>query len=247
MDFSGAIKVEYWAEKKTDVNELYDLEGIEEFRAQLTTNYLGSIHARPGPCGGLYGLVVEFLTSFSLQHFVNLILDGIAYDVIKSGSNALVLKPFVAAYNALKLKNTKRRVHIERLLLTFQDSVVIVHNICGDSIVSNLDPILRTLAASYGHLILRTREKPFSITIPIFEDTNEDRLCRFRELLDVDEPIRDISEKDYLNLWGIQYDYLGTTRVFDVTKAVLLDEEFQTQSQYWYAWDRRRKSIGKNP
>ena len=98
MDFSGAIKVEYWAEKKANTTDLFDLAGIEEFRAELTNHYVGAVHARPGPCGGLYGLVVEFLTSFSLQHFVNLILDGVAYDLIKSGSDALVLRPFVAAY-----------------------------------------------------------------------------------------------------------------------------------------------------
>jgi hypothetical protein len=246
MEFSGALRVEYWAEKKADTNELLDLEGIDEFRAELTKHYIGPIHARPGPCGGLYGLVVEFLSSFSLQHFVNLTLDGIAYDLIKSGSDALVLRPFVAAYDALKRKNAKHRVHIDRLLLSFQDSLVIIHNIGEDTIVDNLEPILRTVATSYSHLILRTGEKPFSISIPIFEDTSEERLCRFRELLDVDETIRDVSDKDYLKLWGIQYDYLGTTRVFDVSKGVLLDEEFYSQSMYWWAWKNRRDRIGKS-
>src|SRR5438309_7723790 len=85
----------------------------------------------PGNLGGLYGFTVEFFTTFSVQHFVNLILDGVAYDLIKSGSDALVLRPFIAAYNALKRKNADRssRVHVSRLRLSFQDSVVVIHGL----------------------------------------------------------------------------------------------------------------------
>jgi hypothetical protein len=243
MEFGGAVKVEYWAEREAMRVGVFDLEGIEDFREGLAQNYISKVHARPGPCGGLYGFTVEFLTSFSLQHFVNVLLDGVAYDLVKSGSKALVLRPFFAAYNALKARNADRRfrIHIEDVLLNFQDSVIVIHDLGRDTILANIQAILQALAANYCHLMLRTGEKPFSINIPIFEDVTDDRLCRFRELLDVDEPIRDPGDEHYLGLWGAQYDYAATTRVFDVKKQVLLDEEFYTRAQYWHAWEARRR------
>lgn len=243
MDFDcAAIKVEYWAEQAGPIG-LLDFEGIGEFRAELANNYISNVHARPGPCGGLYGLTVEFLTSFSLQHFLNLIVDGIAYDLVKSAGKALVLRPFIAAYNALKRKNAETgfRIHIDELLLSFQDSVVVIHNLHDDSIQQNLKPVLSALAASYTHLILRAGEKPFSISVPVFEDMAAGRLCRFRELLDVDETIRNVCDEDYMGLWGIQYDYSQTTRVLDVRNQILLDEEFYTRSRYWQVWQDRRQ------
>src|SRR5438309_2884511 len=156
----------------------------------------------PGNLGGLYGFTVEFFTAFSGQHFVNLILDGVAYNLMKSGSDALVLRPFIAAYNALKRKNADRssRVHVSRLRLSFQDSVVVIHGLRDDSILLNLESILKALAASYSHLILRTGKKPFSISISVVEDPAEDRLCRFREFLDFDETIEDIRDEHYLRM-----------------------------------------------
>src|SRR6266853_399380 len=120
MDNCGAVKVEYWAVQEGETG-LREPQGIGAFREELARNYVGQVHARPGPLGGLYGFNVEFLTSFSLHHFLELIVDGIAYDLIKSGSNALVLRPFLAAYKALKQRNVERlsHIHVSRLLLSF--------------------------------------------------------------------------------------------------------------------------------
>src|SRR5437660_12588493 len=111
----------------------------------------------PGNLGGLYGFTVEFFTTFSVQHFVNLILDGVAYNLIKSGSDALVLRPFIAAYNALKRKNADRssRVHVSRLRLSFQDSVVVIHGLTDGSMLLSLASSLTALAPSYYHALLR--------------------------------------------------------------------------------------------
>ena len=243
MALGGAVKVEYWA-LRADATDLQDLDGIEEFRSELATNYVGQVHARPGEAGFLYGLSVEFLTTFTLQHFLTLILDGIIYDLVKSGSHALVLKPFIAAYRSLKAKNIerKRRMQIDTLLLSFQDSVVQIDNLGEDAILDNLEVVLETLASNYSRLILGTSEKPFSIVIPIFEDPSSDRPCRFRQILDVDETIRNMTSEDYLNLWGVQYDYSCANRVFRVKDQLLSEDEFYTRRQYWQAMERRWKT-----
>jgi hypothetical protein len=246
MDTGGAVKVECWAAQEGDLG-LVQPEGIEEFKTELARNYVGQVHARPGSLGGLYGFVVEFLTTFSLHRFLDLIVDGIAYDLIKSGSDALVLRPFLSAYKALRQRNVGRfsEISIERLLLSFQDSIVVIHELTHHSIERNLEHILTTLAANYKYLILRTGERPFLVSIPVVEDPAEHRSCRFRELLEIDETIRDITDERYSALWGIQYDYARTTRVYDVERRVLLDQGFHTQAQHWDAVyeERRRRNV----
>src|SRR5438046_10681694 len=95
----------------------------------------------PGNLGGLYGFTVEFFTTFSVQHFVNLILDGVAYDLIKSGSDALVLRPFIAAYNALRRKNADRssRVRVSRRRLSLQVCVCLISGLGDESSLLHLE------------------------------------------------------------------------------------------------------------
>jgi hypothetical protein len=71
-------------------------------------------------------------------------VDGIAYDLVKSGSDAPILRPFVAAYKALKQRNSERftGLRIERLRLSFEDSTVLIHELREVELVSNLDRIL---------------------------------------------------------------------------------------------------------
>ncbi len=148
MDNGGAVRIDYWAESDDRVG-LFEPEGMSEFRADLAANYVSQVRGRPGALGGLYGLSVDFLTSFTLNHFLNLIVDGIAYDLVKSGTDALVLRPFIAAYKALKKRNSERftGLRIERLSLSFQDSTVIIHELRDVDLASNIEPILNTLAS----------------------------------------------------------------------------------------------------
>jgi hypothetical protein len=242
MDIGGAVRIEYWAESDGKVG-LFEPEGMSEFRTDLAANYVSQVRARPGALGGLYGLSVDFLTSFTLNHFLSLIVDGIAYDLVKSGADALVLRPFIAAYKALKKRNGERftGLRIERLRLSFQDSTLIIHELRDVDLESNVEPILNALASHYKSLILRSGEEPRFISIPVVEDPADDRLSRFREFLDVDETVRDISAQRYLEFWGLQYDFANTSRVYDVEKQMLLDISFLTQHEYWKEWEKRWK------
>jgi hypothetical protein len=104
-----------------------------------------------------------------------------------------------------------------------------------------VEPILNTLASHYRNLTLESGEMPFFISIPIVEDPAEDRLCRFREFLDVDENVDDISAERYLGLWGLRYDFANASRVYDVQNQLLLDVGFCTQAEYWQQWEKRQR------
>lgn len=243
MEVGGAVRVDYWAEAEYGKIGLLQPEGLDEFRNELTANYVAQVRGRPGALGGLYGLAVEFFSSFTLHHFLNLILDGIAYDLVKSGSDALVLRPFLAAYRALKKRNMQRfsGMRIERLTLNFQDSIVLIHELRSVDLAANVEPVLNALASHFRNLTLPSGERPFFISIPVVEDPAEDRLCRFREFLDVDENVEDISAERYLEFWGLRYDFANASRVYDVGNQVLFDAGFCTQAEYWQEWEKRRR------
>jgi hypothetical protein len=126
--------------------------------------------------------------------------------------------------------------------MVFQDSTVILYKICDNSIFVGLEQILLTLARKHTSLLLASGEHPDEIHVPVFEDHTDDRLCRFRVLLDVDETIQGVKVSDYMKYWGAEYVYSRASRVYDVEKNLLLDTEFFTRPRYWAEWGRRQRS-----
>lgn len=235
-----AITVRYWA-AQAGATGLHDLDGIDDFRNDLDDNYVALVKGRPAGLGGLYHLSVEIVSTFALSHLVRLLLDGIAFDLIKEGTKTFVLRPFLTAYKKLKDRNKYGNADIEELRLIFQDSIVIIDGLGDDSVATSLAPILRTLAANYSNLLLTTGEPPYEIHIPVFEDPAGDRPSRFRVLLEVDETIPSISVADYYKLWGLWYDFSGQRRIYDVPRQLLVDESFMSRQEYWAVMEKRWK------
>jgi hypothetical protein len=245
VDSGASIKVTYWAEQ-TGARRLHDLDGAEEFRADLERDYITVVHARPGDLGGLLHLAVEFVSSISMADLAQCVASGMAWDVIKSGARSVVLRPFIHAYHKLKARNPDIHLDIEIVRLIMSDSVLLIYRLEDDSIVRHLGKILVRVAAEYEHLVLRSGETPFEIHVPVFEDPTDERLSRFRLLLDVDEVLTPKPEVDYFRLWGLQYDFSRTTRVYDVARHLLVDEEFLTQERYAFEWEAKgRRAPGR--
>jgi hypothetical protein len=242
MPSGNAIVVRYWV--STDHRPFPDLEGVDDFRRELSDAYVSIVHGRPAGAGGFTHLHVELLSTFSLDHLVQLLLDGIAFDLVKHGAEAFVLRPFIEAYKRLRDRNKKTFVDIGDLKIEFQDSRVILHEISSDTLLSQLESIFLALAHSYRHLILENGDSPFEIHIPIFEDPAEDRPSRFRVIGDIDETIRPSGPQDYLGFWGLMYDVCGR-KVFDVKRKLTINEHWNTLEQYWaeiMARDKARSS-----
>lgn len=210
----------------------------------MSESYIAVVNGRPGDLGGgLYEFAVEFIANISLSDVVKFLAGGIAYDLIKSGSKAFVLRPFCDAYK--KLKDRNPRLDITEFRVMFQDSILVIYKITDDSIFSQLESILGAIAKHYENLVLASGETPLEIHVPVLEDLAQDRLCRFRVLLDVDETIANVTTDDYFKLWGISYDFSRNFRIYDLTRELLIDEEFYTQQRYnvlWEEWYRKRKS-----
>jgi hypothetical protein len=160
------------------------------------------------------------------------------FDVLKDGTKSLILRPLFSAYQKLKAKN-KDDVSIEELRIVFSDSILIINNIGKDGIFDNMKGILEILTKHHSNIILSSGENPYEIHIPIFEDNSENRLARFRALLDVDETINPVLPDCYYKYWGLYYDRTCQYRVFAVSTDLLLDENFLTKEQYLAEWDFR--------
>lgn len=236
---ASSVHVTYWAEKNGETT-LDDLEGIQAFRRDLQESYVAVVHSRPGDLGGLWQLTVEFVSSITLGDVAGFIAAGAAYDAIKEGAKQFVLRPFLQAYRQLRERNSASPPDIAVLRLVFGDSILVIHRLGPDSVVQNLESIMRALAREYPHMVLRSGETPFEIHIPVFADLSDDALCRFRVLLDVDETIEPHPETDYLRLWGLVYDYSQKQkRVYEPSRRLLIDAEFLTREEYDVRWSER--------
>ena len=232
-----AIRIDYWTYPDgSPTGE--EPEGIEEFRSDLQETYVSFVRGQSGALGGgLYEFVVQVTSSISLRDFVNLILGGIAYDLVKSGTHSLILRPLIAAIKKLKSRNKKKNIEVDELRFSFQDADIIVKKVATRSIFDDLERVFKAVAESYESMKGQTGEPPYEIHIPVFEDPHP-RFCRYRSLLDVDETIQEVSANSYLHLWGARYNLEGQIRVFDVQRQILIDERYMTQEEYWEAWER---------
>ncbi len=242
METGTAINVKYWIASDQGRN-FTDLDGIDEFRRELASDYISVVKGRPAGAGGFTHLYVEIISSFSLSHLVQLLIDGIAFDVIKRGAESFVLRPFFAAYEKLRDRNKgNRSIDIGELQVHFQDSILLTHEVREDTIVPNLGKLLLCLAQNYDHLTLGHGESPFLIHIPVFEDPDEDRPRRFRVRGDIDETIPSDGPADYFKFWGLEYVVETDRRVYDVARQLLLDERFNTLDEHWAEWTQRSAS-----
>jgi hypothetical protein len=236
MESKSAVRISYWAIQEGV--KIIDPVGMIEFKEELSQSYVSSVHGRPGDLGGgLYEFTIEFLTNISIQDVAKFIAGGVAFDLLKLGTKAFVLRPFIAAYEKLKKKNKEGDVDIHELKFIFQDAEVIVSKICTGSIYDSLGSIFRAISENYEFLKNRDGEFPYTIQIPVFEDP-EKTLCRFRVLLDVDETIGHVTSANYQDYWGIYYDFERASRVFDVKRKLLIDEDFLTLDRYWQKWEK---------
>jgi len=174
MHTNTSVKVTYWAFPDGPAS-MIDLKDIEEFRKELEDHYVSSVHGRRSDScgGGLYELVIELISNVSMADAASWLISGVAFDVLKHGTNSLIIRPLLSAYQKLKEKNKERGITIGELRIVLRDSILIIYNICGDSIFDNLKGILEAIAKHYAKTVLRSGEWPYELHVPVLEDTSE--------------------------------------------------------------------------
>lgn len=231
----ASISVDWWYGET-------ELEGVAEFKAELSDNYVVStVRDRRGPLGGgLYQLAVEFVSRLSLKEIVTILLEGATYDLLKSGTDAFFIRPFLQAYKRFKSRRENDRVGIDRIRFVFQDSAITIERLPHTDLLAELESILRAVAENCESMIQGSSDRLFEIYIAVFEDTTEERVsfCKYRTLLTTDETIdvSRVSRADYFKLWGLEYYSDGSrSSVYDVQRRSIIEESFCTKSMYWNA------------
>jgi hypothetical protein len=243
MNNQVALNIEYWAHQE-EGNALLEPTGMTQFVEELEQNYVARVHGRPADLGGgLYELAVQVIASISIRDVVKLIGDGVAFDLLKIGAKSFVFRPMLDAFRKLKGRSQETVVDIHEIRFVFKDAEIIISRIPGCSIYESLKDVFQVLVENYPRLQANGDEPPYEIHVPVFEDPSNE-ICRFRQLLDVDETIQDANQSSYLKLWGVRYDFDRTVRVFDIKQKVLVDAPYLTVDEYWKAWDENRRSKG---
>lgn len=181
----AAIRVDWWYGERV-------LEGEEQLRAELAENYPVSIvRTRWGGLGGgLYQLFVEFLSQLTLQEVARVLLEGVAFDLIASGTKTFFIRPFLDAYQRLKSsQKEEKRVGIGRFRLVFQDAAITIENLPQTDLLAELGNILQAVAENLEPMTQGTKGQLCEIFIPVFEDTCDERVCKFRTPLSTDESL----------------------------------------------------------
>ena len=214
------------------------IEGEKEFTDELAANYAVSVvRGRKGPLGGgLYQLTVEFLSQLTLSEIAKIILEGAAFDLFKSGTKAFFVKPFLEAFKRFRSRQANEKLGIERLRFVFQDTAITIEILPNSDIVLELQNIFRAVAENIESITLGSKGILYEIFVPVFVDLSDQRVCKFRMLLSVDETldIRQISSADYLKFWGLTYYSEGSPYcVYDVERKRVIEEHFCTEPQYW--------------
>jgi hypothetical protein len=154
---------------------------------------------------------------------------------------SFVLRPFITAYKRLRDRNRQRRLYLSELTIEFQESQLVLHEVSLDTVVDNLEAILQFFASHYERLKLQSGEAPTEIHLPVVEDTDNERPCRFRVLAHVEEEITGKGPEDYLGFWGLVYGRDLNVKVYDARNQNVLDERFNTVEEHWRDLERRTK------
>lgn len=227
---STAIKITYYGEPEEDFT-ISEFDGLSDFKKDLDKNYVTLIHQKTDGYGaGFYELTVEILSNINLKRFIELLGSGIAFDIIKSTTKDVILKPFINAYK--KLKKNNKDIDIEELKFSFKDSSITVHKIYQNSIFEELEGILLGLSINYTNLYLKSGEKPYQIEIPIFKYPDKSYGVKYRSHLSVDEPLQNLDRNSYYKFWGAYYQFRGWYFVFNYREQEVTDFNYYTEKLY---------------
>lgn len=120
--------------------------GIEEFRNDLQNEYVSFVRGQSGACGGgLYEIFIQITTTITLRDVANMILGGVAFDLVKSGTQSFILRPLITAFEKLQSRNQKQYIDVDvgELRFSFQDADIIVQKIGSRPLFDDLGGILR--------------------------------------------------------------------------------------------------------
>ncbi len=116
-----------------------------------------------------------------------------------------------------------RIIDIEELSFYLNDTSVIVNKIYEDSILEQLERILKKLASHQFHLTKGMTEVPYEIFVPVFEEIFLDEEAILQE-----RKAGYNSKLDYFKFWGLYFYSEEDAVIYDVKKKAIISGNLQT-------------------
>lgn len=221
------IDIEYWTYPEGD-----DFNDINEFAKGIDQDYLLTLNKkRTDACGGgLYDFIIKITEDISLLELAKSYAeDGVKVVIGYS------LKKIFDSTKTLFEKNKEFNPSIAELIIDFKDCKVRIYNIYENGIEECFDKIMEQLC------ILRLSDKKFfkkikTIHLPIFNLKDCYKICDYRVLLTVDEPLTKLTKNDFFNYWGISKK--KNNHVYDLKNKKVFKQKFYTQKTYNKLFDK---------
>lgn len=215
------IDIEYWTYPEGD-----DFKDIDDFVKNIDQDYFLTLNKKrtDGLGGGLYDFIIKITEDISLLELSKSYAeDGVKIIIGYS------LKKIFDSTKALFEKNKEFNPSIEELVIDYKDCKVRIYNIYENGIEDCFDDIMEQLC------VLRLTDKGFfkkikTIHLPIFNSKDWYKICDYRVKLNVDEPLTNLTKKDFFNYWGISKK--KNNYVYNLKNKKLFKQKFYTQKTY---------------
>lgn len=193
-----------------------DNSDLETLHAEIKENYISNISPNGGSqAGGVVDAVVEILMDISFVDFFKIIRDGIIFDAVTRGKESFALNPLFNAFKKIETNNESWDYTKVRFL--FDGTEVVIYGMT-DLFTSKICTVFNELSKHYNNLAT-----PYQILIPISKDSDSQGNEYYANYGVGD----DFGIEDYTKFWGIVYEYGLESKVYDVQKAILLNETWK--------------------
>ncbi len=179
-----------------------DIEGISYFKKSLERLFFSKVVIRNSATNNeMVKLVIEVSCNFDIADALSNLDQGIWAQYRKNVDDSFNTSIFHNLVDRLKGLNNFD-IDVVEFSILFNNCNIIINKIYEHSIPEQLDAILTKLSLHYTHLSKSTRETPFEIFIPIFE---EEKMATNEEPLVASLPAANYKKRDYFKYWGLYF------------------------------------------
>ncbi len=224
MNSNDFLQIKYDA-FPDDSGGLEDFRGIEEFKQEIEENYNCFIKGQgTGRGGSAYELIIHFISNLHWADLSTLIAIDFAKKVVTKAESSLLerllFKPVQNAYHKLKDKNDI--LDCFSFQIELQDIKVFMYRTSENSLILNLEKILKAITTHQTQLIQTDSCKIDEIHIPVVLDIlNGSKILRTP--LGMTET-KSIDKSDYFRYWGITYNHNQQRTIYDLKNRCFLSD-----------------------
>jgi hypothetical protein len=189
-----------------------DSDDLTNLHKELKENYISNISPNGGPqAGGVVDTIVELIFDISFIDFLNILKEGLIFDVVFRREKSYILKPLFNSFAKVEANNECWDYTEVRFL--FNGTEMIVYG-TSQMFTSKLGAVLNLLSKHYNNLDI-----PTQILIPMIREVD----VSGNELFMNHGEGRDYYLDEYSKFWGISYDFGNVKKIYDLENSKIID------------------------